>query len=285
MIVRSVRRLLALGLLAPCAAFAQTDRQATQRGAAWLESVSISSVGQQADAIVALAAAGRSQATLQSRLATMSTSASSYAVTAGAAAKVVLATVVARGNPRSLGGVDYVLRIQRTYRAGRYGATAYDQAYAMLALRVAGVAVPRAAVAAVRAARGQGGWGFALRKAGPDDVSATGLTIEAMRAAGVPTTDAGLKAATTWLTAQANSRGGFHIDGKRKATEANSTAIAIRGLRAMGRTPATATRRALRDLQETDGGFRFTATIRESRLFATVDAVLALSGRRLQPPR
>jgi hypothetical protein len=37
-------------------------------------------------------------------------------------------------------------------------------------------------------------------------------------------------------------------------------------------------------LQEADGGFRFTATIRESRLLATVDGVLALSGHRLPPP-
>ena len=273
-----------LVLLTPAGAFAQTDRQATQRGAAWLESLTIDSVGQQADAIVTLAAAGRSRASLRPRLAAMSGSASSYATTAGAAGKVALATVAAGGDPRSLGGVDYVVRIERQYAAGRYGATAYVQAYAMLALRAAGVSTPRAAVTALRAARGKGGWGFALRTASPDDVSATGLTIEAMRAAGVSTTDAALKSATAWMTAQINTRGGFSIDGRGRATEANATAIAIRALRAMGRTPTIATRRALRSLQEADGGFRFTATIKESRLLATVDAVLAMSGRRLPPP-
>lgn len=280
-------RVVLLGLLAlvtPPSALAQTDRQATQRGAAWLESLSIDSVGQQADAIVALAAAGRSHVSLHSRLVAMRGSASSYATTAGAAAKVVLAAVAAGGNPQSLGGVNYILRIERQYAAGRYGATAYDQAYAMLALRAAGESVPPAAVRALRAARGTGGWGFALRKASPDDVAATGLVIEAMRAAGVARSDGALKGATTWLTAQANGRGGFHIDGRRRPTEANSTAIAIRALRAMGRTPSAATRRALRGLQEADGGFRFTAKARESRLLATVDAVLALSGRRLPPP-
>lgn len=273
-----------LTLITPASALSQTDRQATQRGAAWLESLSIETVGQQADAIVALAAAGRSRTSLRPRLATMSRSASVAATTAGAAGKVVLATVAGGGNPRSLGGVDYILRIRRQYAAGRYGATAYDQAYAMLALRAAGLSTPPAAVTALRAARGKGGWGFALRRAGPDDVSATGLTIEAMRAAGVPTTDGALTGATTWLRAQVNARGGFAIDGGGRATEANSTAIAIRALRAMGRTPATATRRALRNLQEGDGGFRFTATSRESRLLASVDAVLALSGHRLPPP-
>ncbi len=280
------KRLFLLGMLAltPSSASAQTDRQATQRGAAWLESLSIDSVGQQADTIVALAAAGRSRQSLQSRLAAMRGSASSYATTAGGAAKVVLATVAGGGNPRSLGGVNYIMRIERQYAAGRYGATAYDQAYAMLALRAAGQSVPRAAVTALRAARGTGGWGFALRKANPDDVSATGLTIEALRAVGVAKGDAALKGATKWLTAQANTRGGFHIDGRRRPTEANSTAIVIRALRAMGRTPSPATRKALRSLQETDGGFRFTAKTRESRVLATVDAVLAVSGRRLPPP-
>ena len=281
---RPLLALAALALLTPASAFAQTDRQATQRGAAWLETLSIGTVGQQADAIVALAAAGRSRASLRPRLSRMSVAASAYATTAGGAGKVVLAAVAAGGNPRSLGGVDYITRIENQYAAGRYGVTAYDQALAMLALRAAGEPTPAAAVTALRGARGKGGWGFALRKASPDDVSATGLTIEAMRAAGVSKADAALKGATAWLTAQINTRGGFGIDGRGRATEANATALAIRALRAMGRTPATATRRALRNLQETDGGFRFTARIRESRLLATVDAVLALSGHRLPPP-
>jgi hypothetical protein len=86
------------------------------------------------------------------------------------------------------------------------------------------------------------------------------------------------------MSSQVNARGGFRIDGNGGATEANSTALVIRALRAMGRTPLTSTRRSLRALQESDGGFRFTAKTRESRLIATVDAVLALSGRRLPPP-
>lgn len=284
MIARAIPTVLAAALLAAPSAVAQTDSHATQRGAAWLESLTIGSVGQQADAIVALAAAGRSHDALRARLEAMRAGASGYAASAGAAGKVVLATVAAGEDPRSFGGVDYVARIERHYRSGRYGTTAYDQAYAMLALRAAGSTPPRAALTAVRNARGSGGWGFALRRTGSDDVSATGLTIEAMRAAGVPRTDAALRAATVWLAAQVNARGGLHIDGKRKPTETNSTAIAIRALRAMGRTPPATMRRELRSLQEADGGFRFTRRTRENRLFATVDAVLALSGRRLPPP-
>jgi hypothetical protein len=281
-----MRRLLIAGLAAAAAAApatAQTDAQATARGAAWIERQTIGTVGQQADAIVALAAAGRPRSRLQARLARMLPAAPGYATTAGAAGKVVLAAVAAGRDPRRLGGVNYVARLRARYAGGRFGAGAYDQLYAMLALRAARERVPPAAVAALRNTRGPGGWNFSLRPSRRDDVTVTGLAIEALRAVGVPPSDPMLRGARAWLVAQANTGGGFHIDGGGRATEANSTAIAVRALRAMGH-PVPAARARLRALQEGDGGFRFTATVRESRLLATVDAVLALSGRRLPPP-
>jgi hypothetical protein len=283
-VTRHLAAVVAIALAAPAGAAAATDREAARAGASWLEMLSIGPVGQQADVIVALAATGRPGAALRGRLARITPTASSYAGTAGAAGKVVLATVAAGRNPRSLGGVNYVARIRAQYAGGRYGVSAYDQAYAILALRAAGEPVPRGAITALRNTRGRGGWGFALTRSGRDDVSATGLLIEATRSAGVLASDPMLRQATAWLLVQRNASGGFHIGGAGKATEANSTAIAIRALRAMGRTPSASTRLALRSLQEPDGGFRFTREVRESRLFATVDAVLALSGRRLPPP-
>ena len=264
------------------AAAASPDALAAQRAAAWLETQSISTGGQRADLIVALAAAGRAPSTLQPRLASLVAIAPGYATTAGAAGKVALAAVAAGRDPRALAGVDYVARIKSTYHKGRYGTTAYDQAYAMLALRAAGEPLPGGAVRVLRRTRRSGGWSFSVA-VGSDDVSATGLLIEASRASGVSASDPMLRGAGAWLLSQHNGSGGFAISG-RGPTEANSTAIAICALRALGRTPATATRRALRSLQEGDGGFRFTRRVRESRLFATVDALLALSGRSLPPP-
>lgn len=284
-----MRRLLAAIAVAavlavPAGAAAPTDREAARAGATWLQGLSIGTVGQQADAIVALAATGRPRAVLRTRLARMTPAAPGYAVTAGAAGKVVLATVAAGRNPRSLGGVNYIARIRAQYAGGRYGVSAYDQAYAILALRAAGEPVPRPAIAALRNTRAAGGWGFTLSRSGRDDVSVTGLLIQASRSAGVPAADPMLRQATVWLLAQRNASGGYNIAGAGKSTEANSTAIAICALRAMGRAPSPATRLALRSLQESDGGFRFTREVRENRLFATLDAVLALSGRRLPPP-
>jgi hypothetical protein len=269
--------------LAGQASAASPDTMAARRAASWLEDQQISTAGQQADAIVALAAAGRSQSALQTRMSDLTALAPSYATTAGGAGKVVLAAVAAGTNPRSLGGVNYVDRIRSRYRSGRYGSTAYDQAYAILGLRAAGESVPGGAIRALRRARGSGGWSFSVR-GGKDDVSATGVLMEAVRAAGVATTDPLLRSTSTWIAQQANAQGGFSIDGGRRPTEANSTAIAIRAWRAAGRKPPSRWRVALRSLQEPDGGIRFTAAIRESRVLATLDAVVAMSGRRLPPP-
>lgn len=279
---RSMWMMVTVALLAPgvAANAASPDALAAQRAADWLADQTVTAPGQQADAIVALAAAGRSPASLQGRLNTLAGVASGYATGSGAAGKVVLAAVAAGRDPRSLGGVDYVARIRAGYRAGRYGRSAYDQAYAMLALRAAGESVPAAAVGRLRSARGSGGWSFSVA-GGRDDVSATSLVMEALRASGVATSDPLLRAPAAWIAGQANRQGGFSINGGRRPTEANSTALAIRAWRAAGRRPLSRWRVALRGLQESDGGVRFTASIRESRLIATTDALIAFAGGRL----
>lgn len=250
-------------LAAAPAADAATDRTAALRGASWIERQGIGTVGQQADAVVALAATGRPRAALRLRLTRFLPAASGYGLTAGSAGKVVLAAVAAGRDPRNLRGVNYIARIRGQYAAGRYGASAYDQAYAMLALRAAGERVPPAAVSALRNTRGTGGWGFTLRPSAADDVSATGLLIEALRSAGVRPSDPMIRRSVAWLQAQANTRGGYHIGGAGRATEANSTAIAIRAIRAAGRVVPARARAQLKSLQEGDGGFRFTAAVRE----------------------
>lgn len=262
---------------------AATDAS-TRRGAAWLNAQRLTTAGQQADRVVALAAAGASRITLIRDVQNMRSGAPSYARTAGATGKVILAARAARMNPRTLGGVNYVARLRSQYAGGRFGANTYDQVYGILALRSAGERVPAAAITALRRTRGSGGWGYDLDPRIRDDVSATALVIEATRAAGVSPRDPMLVAATAWMVRQRNSQGGYAINGGGGATEANSTALALRALRAMGRPAPANTVRELKALQERDGGFRYTRGIRESRVIATNDAVVALAGKRLPPP-
>ncbi|HEX2503218.1 MAG TPA: hypothetical protein VHK00_04690 [Miltoncostaeaceae bacterium] len=269
----------ALAAAAP-AAGAAGDAARADRAAAWLAGAAAGAPGgQQADAIVAMRAAGRTAASLRPRLRALATVAPGYARTAGGAGKVALAAVAAGTDPSRLGGVDYLARIRARYASGRYGATAYDQAFSILALTAAGRPVPRAAVRATLAERGTGGWSFALSRQTRDSVDATGVVIEALRAAGVPRTNPALAAAAAWILAQRNGEGGLASAGGGAATDANSTAGAIRALRALGRRPPAATLAALRALQEPSGAVRFTAAEAGSRLIATNDAAVAFAGR------
>jgi hypothetical protein len=270
---------LALLAAAPAAA-GQDDAARADRAAAWLARSSAGApAGQQADAIVALRAAGRSTASLAPRVRPLAAVAPAYARTAGGAGKVALAAAAAGRDPRRLGGVDYLGRIRARYASGRYGATAFDQALAILGLRAAGQPVPRAAIRATLAARGAGGWSFDLARSGRDSVDATGLVIEALRSAGLPPRHPGLLAAAAWILAQRNRGGGLASAGGGRPTDANATAAAIRALRALGRRPPATTLAALRSLQEPSGAVRYTAASAGSLLLATVDATVAFSGK------
>lgn len=283
---RGVGAILAGALLAGAcctqAPAATTDRAATRAGAAWLARTAPAQAGGQiADTIVALRAAGRTRAAVRPRLRALVRTAPGYANTAGAAAKVTMGAVAAGADPTRLGGRDYVGRITSRYAAGRYGATLFDQALSMLALRAAGRPVPRSAVRASLAARGTGGWSFDLTTGGRDMVDGTGLMIEALRAAGVPARHAALRSATTWMLAQRAPDGGYATGGAGAPAQTNPTSNVVRALRAMGRPVPPATRAALRSLQEPSGAFRFTRSREGSALLATTDAVIALSGRTL----
>ena len=271
----------ALVSLNASASAAVTDATAARRGANWLSSQQITGVGQQADTIVAMAATGIAKSTLRARLAALTPAAPAYATGPGSAGKVALAAVAAGVNPRNVGGVNYIGRIRGAYRNGFYGTSTYDQAYAILALRAAGEPVPIMAIRRVTGARGTGGWGYKLSTGVRDDASATGVMIQALRAFGLTTRHSGLANATTWMVSRKNSGGGYAIDGGNRPTEANTTAIVIAAMRSMRRTPPRTTINRLRRLQEGDGGFRFTLAARGSRVIASADAVVALSGKTL----
>jgi hypothetical protein len=272
---------LTVAVLAPGqAAAGPAERRAVADGAAWIERVPEAAMpgGQQADAIVALRAAGRPNLALRARVRRLAAIAPRYAVTAGAAAKVVLATRAVGTSPRRFAGVDYVARIEGRRRGGRYGATAYDQALAIIALRAVGRPVPRSAIAALRADRSGPAWNAVLQRRSAPEVDTTSLVVVALRRAGLGARDPMVRGAMTWIARQRNRSGGYASAGGGRPTEANATATTIAALRTAGRTPPAATLRALRGLQRPDGAFRWRAGAAGSLLLATLDAVPALAG-------
>lgn len=263
---------------APCTV--PGDRAAAARAARWVESRPAGAMapGQQADAITMLRRAGRPATALRGRLAVLLPSAPGYAVSAAAAAKVVLAAVATGADPRRLGGHDYLARINRSYADGRFGATAFDQALAIIALDAAGRPVPAGAVSALRATRGRGGWGFALRPSRPDSVDATALVLEALAAAGVSPRDRAVRGAASWLAAQRAPDGGFASAGGGRPAEADATAGVVRAHCALGHGRDARAMRTLRTLQASDGSVWFTRRGEGSTLLATLDALPALAG-------
>jgi hypothetical protein len=266
-------------LVAPVPA---ADRTAAARGAAYLARLAPADAGgAEADAVVALRAAGRPGGAHLARLRVLTRS---YARGPGAAAKVALAAVAAGANPRCFGGVDLVARIRAGYADGAYGASIWDDALSVMALAGAGEPVPRAATRLLVRLRGQGGWGFSLGGGTPDDADSTGLALMALRAAGRPARDPAVRAGSSWLQHRQLPGAGWS-GAAGGSTDSNSTGLALLGLRAANRpAPATATA-ALRSLQGQDGSFAATATAPGSRLLATVQAVPSLLGRTLPPAR
>jgi hypothetical protein len=275
-------------VLAVCAVLAPaagaSDRGAARAGAAWLSgAVKPGADGMAADALVAMRASGRlSSGEAARRARALRAGANRYARTAGSAGKTILALVAAEsGSARCGTGVDLLARLNGYGRAGRYGSTIYDQAYAMLAAHALHAGPSSRAVSVLMGARGGGGWNFQLSPSGgrADDVTATALAILAARAAGVSPRNGALRAGLRWLRTQRTAAGGFAL-GRRDRNEANSTALAVEAARAMG-TKDTRAERALASLQRSDGAFQFTRNDAGSRVLASNDAVVALAGARL----
>lgn len=284
--------LLAALTLAPTAH--ASDAGAARSGAAWLAgAIRGGADGQAADTLVALRAAGRlPHGDAARRARQLRAGARRYATTAGATGKLVLGLVAARaGSARCAGGLDLQRQLQRFDHRGRLGATIFDQTLGMLALRALRAGPPRSAVSVLLGARGGGGWNFNATARGgrPDDVTSTAMAILALRAAGVSRGNGQLRAGLAWMLGQRAASGGFAL-GRRDRTESNSTALALEAERAMGRRDGRAAR-ALHTLQRGDGAFQFTRTDAGSRVIASTDAIVELSGHALpvavlrSPPR
>jgi hypothetical protein len=236
-----------------------------------------------ADTLVALRAAGRlpsAEATRRARA--LRAGAGGYARSAGSTAKTILGlTAAGSGNPRCAGGLDLLGRLQGYGHGGRYGRSIFDQTLGMMAIHALRAGPSSRSVLVLLRARGRGGWNFNLTRSGgrDDDVTSTAMAILAARAAGISARNGTLRAGLKWMLTQRTPAGGFAL-GRRDRNEANSTALAIEAERAMGRADARAAR-ALRSLQRGGGAFQFTRDDAGSRVLASVDAVVALSGRRL----
>lgn len=195
-------------------------------------------------------------------------------------------------DPRDVDGLDLVALIQGSFHDGQFGRVEWvnDDAWAILALRAAGVpssdAQIQAAAAFIELARCQdGGWSYAVaprhEKPGAfspvSNTDVTGMVIAALAAAGRDVADD--VRARRFLDATYDDATGGHRDqvvGGLGVTAA-STVWALQGYRAMGLPDRPTSLGFVHSLQAEEGGFRNGPTAAPD-VMTTADVVVLLAG-------
>jgi energy-coupling factor transport system substrate-specific component len=195
------------------------------------------------------------------------------------------------GLPARLAGRDLVAQLVDAQRSnGSFAGRVNTTAFAVLALRAtgrprSGRVLRRAAAWLAGQANSDGGFNFGGR-GGPSGVDDTGAAVQALAAAG-RRRGAVTQAAATWLAGRQNADGGYPLM-PGAPSNAQSTAWAIQGLLAAGRDPATVRNHGSRDplaylrsLTAPSGEVRYSRTSRQTPVWVTGQAVMALARKPL----
>ena len=256
-----------------------------------------STVGTTADVVTAVASTGQDvfswqaaagQPTVQDYLISQ---AASYVqgTNAGNAGKLLVAVVAANGDPRAFGGLDLVAATKGyDTGSGTFDAAGINQAWAILGLVAARETLPTGAVEALAAMQqADGGWDSGWGT----DAGTTALALEALLAGGYADDGTSVLAdGLAYLRAHQSASGGFFSTDAwgNTAADADSTAICVQALVALGENPLAAEWlvggvSALHDLltmQAASGGFEWQSGM-GANLLSTAAAIPALIGQPL----
>lgn len=218
------------------------------------------------------------------------------AASAGDLSKLILAAIAVGENPRSLGGVDSVVKLESLSDAGgRIGGEAdtfIGHTLAVLALASAQRPISGAAVDYIKTAQQEDGswaWDGSAETAG--DTNTTAFAVQALVAAGEDPGSEAITDALSYYQGIQNEDGGWPYQNPSDygtATDANSTAVTIQALIAAGQDPTGADWTtdgggtpiaALEALQNPSGAFAWQAAVPDDNLLATVQALPALAGK------
>ena len=201
----------------------------------------------------------------------------------GSLERTILALRAAGLRATDAGGTDLVSRLKAAIRPdGSVGEQTNLTAFAVLALRAAGVQVPARTLGWLAAqADGDGGFNFATA-GGTSDADDTGAALEAL--AGDTARRAGLDRARAiaFLAGQQGADGGFPTQ-PGGGSNAQSTAWAVQGLLAAG-GPAARIDRAigyLRSLIASDGHVRYSRAEDQTPVWVTGESLMALERKPL----
>ena len=203
-------------------------------------------------------------------------------------AKTILAVAAVGENPATFGNLDYVAQLKSFATAGQLGDPNFlsDDAWGILAFAAASVPLSSTEIANAAAflrsnQNADGGFPFAV--GGESDTNSTAAALMALRESGVGADDAVLLAAANFLRAAQNSDGGFPYQPGGES-DADSTSWVVWAIRKLGQDPAAwhpagvTPLEFLATLANADGSYAWMSSSPGANLFATQDAVLALSG-------
>jgi energy-coupling factor transport system substrate-specific component len=190
--------------------------------------------------------------------------------------RTVLLLEAAGLDPRRFAGRDLVAAITAKRRPdGSISGYVSYTAFGILALKAAGERAGGSTVAwLIRAQREDGGFG--LVPSATSDSDMTGATLQALAAVGRGRSPAAGRA-VDWLRANQNDDGGFG-QFRGRDSNAQSTSYAVQGLVAADAGGAVLSRALayLRGLQRRDGSIAYSSTSRQTPVWVTAQALMAL---------
>jgi energy-coupling factor transport system substrate-specific component len=204
----------------------------------------------------------------------------------GSLERTILAAAAGAASPARFGGRDLVAALERDVApSGAVSDQTNLTAFAVLALRAAGVPPPRRTLAwLIRQQDQDGGFNFATAGGG-SDVDDTGAALEAL--AGAPGAARATSRAVRFVRASQARDGGFpSMPGA--GSNAQSTAWAVQGLVAAGVDPSALHRGGapsplayLNSLVAGDGHVRYSRASDQTPVWVTAEAMMALAGKPL----
>ncbi|MBS1886221.1 MAG: hypothetical protein JSU06_03445 [Actinobacteria bacterium] len=206
----------------------------------------------------------------------------------GDLARTILALEGAGVEPREFAGRNLVAALlSKRRKDGSYEDWPNSTAYAVLALRAAGIANVADSVAWLREAQNEdGGWGDVVGS--PSNADSTGAVLQVL----TPSSKAA-KAAVGYLRQVQQKGGGYRLGGN-GALNTQSTAWAVEGLLAAGANPAQFKRGGASALeyleanQAGDGHYRYSSKSDQTPVWVTGEVLVATSKQHLPlaaPPR
>lgn len=206
----------------------------------------------------------------------------------GDLARTILALEGAGVEPREFGGRNLVAALlARRRKDGSYEGWPNSTAYAVLALRSAGIANVADSVGWLRAVQNEdGGWGDVA--GAPSNPDGTGAVLQVLTPTGQPA-----KRAVSYLRQVQQKGGGYRLGGN-GALNTQSTAWAVEGLLAAGANPAQFKRGGKSALdylaanQAGDGHYRYSSKSDQTPVWVTGQVIVATAKKYLPleaPPR